>query len=61
MFITSAFDFYDYFQLSLKNMTDPLMDELDWPQLGFSTGFMNTTSPYLIEVFIVFTTCVILC
>ncbi|XP_075218699.1 acyloxyacyl hydrolase-like isoform X2 [Lycorma delicatula] len=34
---------------ALVNISDPLCDELDWPQLGFSTGFMNTTSPELIQ------------
>ncbi|KAJ9586401.1 hypothetical protein L9F63_019953 [Diploptera punctata] len=34
---------------TLHNYTQPLLDELDWPHLGFATGFMNTTEPLLIK------------
>ncbi|PNF35712.1 hypothetical protein B7P43_G16153 [Cryptotermes secundus] len=34
---------------TLHNYTEPLMNELDWPHLGFATGFMNTTEPLLIK------------
>nr|CAD7461945.1 unnamed protein product [Timema tahoe] len=35
---------------SLHNFTMPFLDELDWPEYGFITGFMNTTKPLLIKV-----------
>jgi len=34
----------------VHNYTEPLLNELDWPHLGFATGFMNTTEPLLIKV-----------
>nr|CAD7601809.1 unnamed protein product [Timema genevievae] len=34
---------------SLHNFTMPFLDELDWPEYGFITGFMNTTKPLLIK------------
>lgn len=37
-------------QAALLNITDPLLDELDWPQLGFGIGFMNSTYPVLVKV-----------
>lgn len=36
-------------QDTVHNYTQPLLDELDWPHLGFATGFMNTTEPLLIK------------
>lgn len=32
-----------------KNATSVLLDELDWPQYSFSTGFKNVTDPDLIQ------------
>lgn len=37
-------------QAALLNITDPLLDELDWPQLGFGIGFMNSSYPVLVKV-----------
>ncbi|XP_067006109.2 acyloxyacyl hydrolase isoform X2 [Anabrus simplex] len=34
---------------TLHNYTGPLLDELDWPQLGYTTGYMNTSEPLLIK------------
>lgn len=34
---------------TLHNYTEPVLTELDWPHLGFATGFMNTTEPLLIK------------
>lgn len=34
---------------TLHNVTDHFMDELDWPHLGFVTGYENTTEPFLIK------------
>lgn len=34
---------------ALSNITDPLLDELDWPQLGFGVGFMNSSYPVLVK------------
>lgn len=28
-----------------------LLDEIDWPELGYFSGFMNSTYPNLINVF----------
>lgn len=36
-------------KVALLNITDPLLDELDWPQLGFGIGFMNSTYPVLVK------------
>ncbi|XP_049764634.1 acyloxyacyl hydrolase-like [Schistocerca cancellata] len=33
----------------LHNYTEHLLDELDWPHLGYATGFTNTTEPLLIK------------
>jgi hypothetical protein len=37
-------------QETLHNCTEPVLNELDWPHLGFATGFMNTTEPLVIKV-----------
>ena len=34
----------------MRNSTGPLLDELDWPQYSFSTGFKNISEPDLINV-----------
>lgn len=33
----------------LRNSTSAVLDELDWPQYSFSTGFKNITDPQLIQ------------
>lgn len=38
-------------QDALSNISDPLFDELDWPQLGFGIGFMNSSYPVLVKVY----------
>ncbi|GLH07812.1 Acyloxyacyl hydrolase [Gryllus bimaculatus] len=34
---------------SFQNLTEHLLDELDWPQLGFMTGYENSSEPLLIK------------
>ncbi|KDR21147.1 Acyloxyacyl hydrolase [Zootermopsis nevadensis] len=34
---------------TFHNYTEPLLNEMSWPHLGFATGFMNTTEPLLIK------------
>ncbi|XP_069676728.1 acyloxyacyl hydrolase-like isoform X2 [Periplaneta americana] len=42
-------DWFSIVRDTVHNYTQPLLDELDWPHLGFATGFMNTTEPLLIK------------
>lgn len=35
--------------ISLRNLTGVLLDEFDWPQYSFATGFKNITDPELIQ------------
>jgi hypothetical protein len=34
----------------LHNYTEPLLNELDWPHLGFATGLINKKEKLLIKV-----------
>jgi hypothetical protein len=38
-------------QVFFNNVTQWILNEGDWPQLGFATGFQNNTQPSLIQVF----------
>ncbi|RZF44703.1 hypothetical protein LSTR_LSTR000655 [Laodelphax striatellus] len=33
----------------VKNVSSQLFNEFDWPEMSFSTGFMNTTDPLIIK------------
>jgi hypothetical protein len=37
-------------QALVENVTQWILNEGDWPQLGFATGFQNNTQPSLIQV-----------
>lgn len=42
------------FQSSPATIMEILLDEIDWPELGYFSGFMNSSYPDLINVFWLF-------